>query len=187
MKIINNLLILLIWILNIFSIVFNISFNYEVNILICISLSIIVVLPRLLKKYIKLSEISEFIFLIFIILAGELGSVLKLYEIVYWYDSFTHFLSGILTAYLGFLILKKEKLLNKKNSFNILFIISFVLAIAAFWEIFEFTADNIFCNDAQRVLETGVTDTMKDIICALFGGILFIVAYLYKRPIISKK
>ena len=68
MKIINNLLVLLIWILNIFSIVFNISFNYEVNILICISLSIIVVLPRLLKKYIKLSEISEFIFLIFIIL-----------------------------------------------------------------------------------------------------------------------
>ena len=115
MKIINNLLVLLIWILNIFSIVFNISFNYEVNILICISLSIIVVLPRLLKKYIKLSEISEFIFLIFIILAGEFGSVLKLYEIVYWYDSFTHFLSGTLTAYLGFLILKKEKLLTKKN------------------------------------------------------------------------
>ena len=130
---------------------------------------------------------SLFIFLIFIILAGEFGSVLKLYEIVYWYDSFTHFLSGTLTAYLGFLILKKEKLLTKKNSFNILFIISFVLAIAAFWEIFEFTADNIFGNDAQRVLETGVTDTMKDIICALFGGILFIVAYLYKRPIISKK
>ena len=52
--------------------------------------------------------------------------------------------------------------------------------VAAGWEIFEFTADNLFGGNAQRALETGVRDTMKDIICALLGSILVVIPYIYK-------
>ena len=47
--------------------------------------------------------------------------------------------------------------------------------------------EKLIDNTKKDSSSSTVTDTMKDIICALFGGILFIVAYLYKRPIISKK
>ena len=52
--------------------------------------------------------------------------------------------------------------------------------VASLWEIFEFTTDNLLGGDAQRVVATGVTDTMKDIICALLGSILFSFCYLYE-------
>ncbi len=183
MKIINNILIIIMWIINIISIILNLTINYEVNILICFALSVVIIIPRIFKKTFKISDSLEFVVLSFILLAGELGSVLKLYQNVYWYDSFTHFLSGILTAYIALLILYKTKK-NDKNSFNILFIICAVLGVAALWEIFEFTSDSLLGYDAQRVLETGVVDTMKDIICALLGGLLFICMYLFKT---SKK
>lgn len=47
--------------------------------------------------------------------------------------------------------------------------------------IFEFISDYLLNGDAQRVIETGVTDTMKDMICALLGNILFILIYVYNR------
>ena len=181
MKIMNNLLILLMWIINIISIILNITINYEVNILISIALSIVIILPRLLKNKFQITDTMEFIFLIFVLLAGEFGSILKFYDIIYWYDSFTHFLSGALTGYMGLIILSKTKILDKNKFFSILFIISLILAVAAAWEIFEFTSDSLLGYDAQRVLETGVSDTMKDIICALLGGITFIALYLFKK------
>lgn len=182
MKIMNNLLILIMLLINIISIILNLTINYEVNILVCISLSIIIVIPRILKKKLNINDVTEFIFLSFILLAGELGSVLKFYDLISWYDSFTHFLSGTLTGYIALLIIKETKCY--KNKFmNILFIMSLVLAVAACWEIFEFTADSILGNDAQRVLETGVADTMKDIICALLGGTLFLIGCLYNKKI----
>ena len=181
MKLINNLLILLIWVINIGAIILNLTIGYDVNILVCIALSIIIIIPRIFKKRLGVTDTIEFIYLIFILLAGVLGSVIKLYATVYWYDSFTHFLSGVLTAYLALIILARTKKYDKKNFFNVFFIILFALAVAAFWEIFEFTSDSLLGYDAQKVIETGVTDTMKDIICALLGSILFIITYLYKK------
>lgn len=174
MKKINNLLILIICIIDISAIVLKFTINYNVNIMICIALSILVIIPKLLKQKINFTDTMEFIFLCFVFLAGVVGSVLKLYELVYWYDSFTHLLSGILTAYLGVIILKRIKKYDNKI-FNVMFLICFTLAVAACWEIFEFTSDSLLGLDAQRVIETGVTDTMKDIICALLGSIIFIL------------
>ncbi|MCM1371104.1 MAG: DUF2238 domain-containing protein [Clostridium sp.] len=182
MKIINNIIILLAWLINIISLVLKITTEYEVNILVCIALSIIVILPKFLRKWVRISDLLEFILLIFIFFAGEIGSVLKVYGIIYWYDSFTHFISGILTAFLGLVILNRFKKYDDKELWNVFFIIIFTLSIAATWEIFEFTSDNLLGGDAQRVIETGVADTMKDIICALIGSILFSVGYLFKRP-----
>lgn len=156
--------------------------KYNSNILVCLSLYLIVFIPKILRKASpKINDLIELIFLIFILFAQLLGSILHFYGIIYWYDSFMHYISGILTSFLAILLLVLfNKYDEKDKTFNIIFIISITLMVAGLWEIFEFAADNLLGGDAQRVLATGVTDTMKDIICALLGSILFSLSYLYE-------
>lgn len=158
--------------------------KFDSNILVCISLYIIVFLPIIIRKLfkIKIADSVELVFLIFIFLAQLLGSVMHFYGIIHWYDSFAHFISGALTALLALLLLLVFKKYDEKSlAFNILYMIAITLMVASFWEIFEFTADNLLGGDAQRVLATGVTDTMKDIICALLGCILVSIEYAYEQ------
>lgn len=156
--------------------------KYNSNILVCLSLYLIIFIPKILRKASpKINDLIESIFLIFILFAQLLGSILHFYGIIYWYDSFMHYISGILTSFLAILLLVLFNKYDEKDKiFNIIFIISITLMVAGLWEIFEFTADNLLGGDAQRVLATGVTDTMKDIICALLGSILFSLSYLYE-------
>ena len=46
---------------------------------------------------------------------------------------------------------------------------------------FEFTSDKLFGKDAQNVLTTGVDDTMKDMIVAALGTILYLILYVYEE------
>ena len=45
--------------------------------------------------------------------------------------------------------------------------------IAIGWEIVEFVLDLILHNDPQHVLDTGVNDTMMDMIVCMVGALLF--------------
>ena len=63
---------------------------------------------------------------------------------------------------------------------DIIFIIIFTLAIAGLWEFFEFFSDLILKGDAQRVVTSGVTDTMTDMIAAFISSIIFSCIYHYK-------
>lgn len=182
MKKTNNIFIILMLIINTVCMIFSMFGIYNSNILVCLSLYLIVFLPKILRKFnSKVNDLIELIFLIFIFFAQLLGSILHFYGIIYWYDSFMHYISGILTSFLAILILVIFNKYDKKDKiFNIIFIISIALMIAGLWEIFEFTSDNLLDLDAQRVVATGVTDTMKDIICAFLGSILFSICYLYE-------
>ena len=68
-----------------------------------------------------------------------------------------------------------------KTWFNILFIIAFSALCAFAWETFEFVCNLLVGGDAQRVAETGVTDTMLDMIVAFIGAVLFSIGYYVKR------
>lgn len=182
MKKTNNILIILMIIVNTICMLLSICGKYNSNILVCLSLYLIIFLPRIVRKFSsKVNDLIELIFLLFILFAQLLGSILHFYGIIYWYDSFMHYISGILTSFLAVIILI---LFNKYDDndkvFNVIFILSITLMVASLWEIFEFTTDNLLGGDAQRVVATGVTDTMKDIICALLGSILFSFCYLYE-------
>lgn len=155
-----------------------------------IRLSIIPILfvPQILEKMFSIKINIELItiYTIFIFLSHFLGSIVNLYHQIYWYDSFTHFLSGFVVSFFAFYLLINFKKYNPKSIFfNILFIFSVSLAVAELWEVFEFTSDKLFGKDAQNVLTTGVDDTMKDMIVAGFGSILFCISYLYEE--INKK
>lgn len=181
-EITNKLLIVLAALTNTVCLVLTILGKYDSNILVMLSNYALSILPVILRKFkVNVSDLVELVYLVFVICASLLGSVLHLYGIIYWYDSLVHYISGMLTALLGFILLIDFKKFDKKSyAFNITYIIFVALAVAALWEIFEFSADSILGGDAQKVLETGVMDTMKDIICALLGSILVSVCYLYE-------
>lgn len=184
LKKINLGIIVLTIILNTIFLILTIFGKYDSNILVCLSLYVMVFLPKIIRKLfkIKIANSIEFVFLIFIFLAQLLGSVMHFYGIIHWYDSFAHFISGTLTALLALLLLLLFKKYDSKSlSFNILYMIAITLMVAAFWEVFEFIADNLLGGDAQRVIATGVTDTMKDIICALLGCVLVSIEYAYEQ------
>ena len=188
LKKINVGIIVVSFIINTIFMILTLIGKYSSNILVCLSLYIILFIPVIVNKFFKIniSDSSQFIYLTFIFVAQLLGSIAHFYILIPWFDSFTHFISGVLSPLFALQLLVLFDKYNQDNKlFNILFCIAFTLMIASFWEIFEFSADRIFGRDAQKVLETGVTDTMKDITCALLGALLCLIGYVY--DIISAK
>lgn len=157
------------------------------NILLLIVYIPVILIPKIFnylfrKTKIKIEERLEFAYIIFLIIAFLLGSIMGFYSKIYWYDSFAHLLSGVFTAYVSTVVLTWLNRYNKKDiMFNIIFMILFTLSVAVLWECCEFTIDNILGTDTQKVLNTGVNDTMKDMICALCGSVLFIIYYFFKH------
>ena len=100
------------------------------------SIIITITLPYIIEKLFKtkIDINTKFAYIIFVFMAHFLGATCELYNKIYWFDKFTHTLSGVLTAYAAILLLKHLKKYNKKDRFfNVLFIIAFTLMIASFW------------------------------------------------------
>lgn len=155
-------------------------FNKEITILLFL---IYIIFPFI----IKLKPSYTLIYLTFGFLGILLGFLLHLYKITHWYDSFVHFMWGFISSILAIIVLKKLNMYNDKNIlFNIIFIILFSLASSCLWEVIEYLIDTIFKSDMQRRL-TGVYDTMKDIIVAILGNILFVIWYFYEYKCKSLK
>ena len=133
----------------------------------------------ILKKLgVRTSAIIEIIFLIFLFISSILGSVFHFYEFVDYFDKFAHLLSGIVTAILGIIMLKKWRIKSKHQlSFDIILMNILSLAIASAWEIYEFVASKALNSDLQRVGASGVTDTVHDMIVALIGSLMVSVMY----------
>lgn len=142
----------------------------------------LIMLPFILDKIkvYHMDEVLIFFYYFFLLLAMVMGSILNFYYKIWWFDLFTHFISGILTSIVAFILLQESKLVNKQYKwFGFLFIIVFTTSIAAGWEYFEFFCDKVFHEDAQWVAKTGVDDTMTDMLIATFGGILVSIYYLF--------
>lgn len=150
-------------------------------------LTVLCILPLIMVPYLldkikvyQMDEVLIFFYYFFLLLALVMGSILKFYYKIWWFDLFTHFISGFMTSIIAFILLQKNKLVNKKYKwFGFLFILIFTIAIAACWEYFEFTGDKLFHSDTQWVAETGVDDTMTDMLIATFAGLLSSIYYLY--------
>lgn len=153
------------------------------DILISLSLIVFVLLPDILRKLnVNFSINNETIYLVFLFFAQALGSVLDFYQRIYCYDKIMHFLSGFLTSFIGLYLLVRLKKYDKKSvAFNIIFIIFTALAVAVFWEIFEYSANAVFHGDPQKVALTGVNDTMQDIIVAFLASIMTAISYCYEE------
>ncbi len=187
MKKINNIILALTITIDLIYLITFIINKDLIKILTSLSLMPIILLPYILKNKINLSEEIKFIYILLVIALLLIGSIMNFYNIFKYYDSITHFLTGLFAPFFSLTILRMLNKYNKKDvAFTILFILSMTMLIASVWEIFEFICSNIFNEDIQKVLITGVNDTMKDIILALLGSILFIIWYVFKIKVNDK-
>ncbi len=115
-------------------------------------------------------QISAYLFCLF---ASSLGSVLGLYGTLYFYDKIVHYISGIVLSYLGFNLgertLYKRQIKDNGVFLKNLFAFFFSCSCAAFWEIYEFSVDNIFGMQSQG----DNSNTMGDIIAGVLGALTF--------------
>ena len=88
---------------------YNILFDIKLMLIAIILLSILILIITgyNLRKIFKIniSYKLEFIYIVFIFFAQFLGLILDLYNIVWWFDLFVHFLYGILCSILSLLLL----------------------------------------------------------------------------------
>ena len=145
---------------------------------IILSISALYIVQKLFK--ININEKINFIYIVFIFMAHFLGVIVDLYTKVYWFDKFVHFTSGTISSLCAIYLLARNKC-NKHILLNILFILSFSMLIASVWEVFEYLSSYYFNVDPQKVIITGVTDTMGDIIVALLGSILVCICYWFEH------
>jgi len=134
---------------------------------------LLALIPMAAEKKFHITLPVEINFLATFILYLHLGGGVRgWYELFPWYDKVTHFLSSAAVAAIGFMIVviidQYVKDIKINRQFITFFVIIFTMTVGAFWEIGEFTADQIFGSHWQA----GLTDTMYDLICDLIGGII---------------
>ncbi|MEK3916021.1 hypothetical protein [Paenibacillus sp. FSL H7-0331] len=114
----------------------------------------------------------RFSILFFIFLTMLLANEFGFYGIIPNLDKIEHLLSGVILHFIGMLIYWKLTAAegNQRNvsSTAIWFGFFFSVAMAGFWEMYEFTTDYLFGLQSQR---GSLTDTMGDIICGTIGAV----------------
>lgn len=105
-----------------------------------------------------------------------LGSAMDFYQRFFWWDLLMHGLFGFTASLAAYYVLSFSTL---KPISKIILAFAVTMALAALWEVFEFTSDQITGGDAQRVEQcikegkSPVSDTMEDIMIAGGGFIIF--------------
>lgn len=130
----------------------------------------------------KLGNPVKSMVLVFGIIAFQLGVLLRYYDSIALYDIIMHLLSGVVFTLVGFMLYGKFNRLPHKRSENGLlqtvFALSFSMLIAVLWEAAEFAVFLLIGHDAQHHYDTGVFDTMEDLISCLAGSIIVATDYL---------
>ena len=113
-----------------------------------------------IKKKLEFPYKLQLLIYIFIIGTEVLGEIHNLYNKVWYYDDIMHTLSSFIVAALSIYILNK---ITKDNNKKLVVVFSLLLsmAVAAIWEITEFTIDNVFNKDMQKdTVINNITSTL---------------------------
>jgi hypothetical protein len=119
----------------------------------------------------------QFISAVFVFLSLFLGSGVDLYYKYWWWDVVLHTGSGFLLGVVGFLavfVLNQTDRIPQgmKPFFLCFFAVAFAVLLGVVWEIFEFVVDRISPETNMQSNETGVVDTMHDLIVDTLGAVL---------------
>jgi len=147
---------------------------------------ILTFIPAIVRRNYKVYLPVEFDFITvtFIFLAIFLGEIHGYYTTFWWWDVVLHTGSGFLLGLAGFVlvyILNREKQISvkMKAGFIAFFALCFALAVGAFWEIIEFTVDQLFGLYAQK---GSLVDTMWDLVVDLLGALIIsLIGYFYLK------
>ena len=145
-------------------------------------LLIVLFIPIIFKKRLQVDIPAEFHLtaVLFTFAALYLGEVQHFYQRVWWWDIALHGSAGLLMGIFGFLLIY---ILNESIRIDIhltpgfisFFAFTFAVSIGTVWEIFEFSADQIFQLNMQKPMmgdPSGLTDTMWDMIVNAIGALM---------------
>lgn len=135
-----------------------------------------------IKKYNTL----YFLILAFIFCSMYVGNILNIYKFVYFYDKVLHFISGSIISIIAVRIFMNYNNIYDEKIFTFIFIVSFSIACAGIWEIYEYITDALFNFNSQNA---SLNDTMQDIICGTLGSLICFlpkVSFFNKDNIIIK-
>ena len=180
-KLLNKILLIIMNIGTIIVATLEFTNNNYARVMTFVAIFPLLLIPFIISKTrLKLSDKEIFLYYVFILLADFIGCVCNLYNTVSWYDIFVHFLSGMFTFVLATIIYRL--ITNDKNIIlKILFCLGVVAIIAIMWEVFEFSIDSLAHTNLQHNQDSGVIDTMQDMIVAILGGILSSIYILLKK------
>ena len=130
------------------------------------------------KNFLILDNSLYIVGSLFILFCLVFGSSFRLYDSIKHYDDFLHFWSGFITVKIGFNIIKTIEISNFNSKLLVIILLFFfAMGFASICEIVEYSLDTIFKMNTQQ---GGLTDTMNDMIDALFGSIIMIIYYIKK-------
>lgn len=144
-------------------------------------------IPFLISKIFKfeINTLVAFFYEFFLVLAILIGSVWSVYNMGICFDKIVHTVSGIIFAlffYNVFVVFNKD---YSKLFWIFVFVFSFAMMTGGVWEIFEFTSDSIFGENAQRWAEFEgrmvLMDTMTDLVCDFVGSIVGAIIALFLK------
>lgn len=116
----------------------------------------------------------------FDVFAPGLGTIVNLYRTIDSYDRIIHFLSGILLAEAGRMIIEhlfEKNGLKHVTSIIILFAALFSCMGAGLWEIYEFTGDQLLSTKMQG----NNLNTMGDVVGGFLGAVVYVGIYLSQK------
>lgn len=118
----------------------------------------------------------DFWVVLFSLVGYTCGSVLEFYLMIPNFDKVVHTLSGVLVSMLAYALFRAVKpghaVEKKDRALAMLFVFFASMAVAGMWEICEYFVNLITRRDVQRVLATGVGDTMQDMIVCMIGTLI---------------
>jgi hypothetical protein len=137
------------------------------------------VVPAFVMRQHRVHVPAEFQFLAtaFAFLTLFLGSVRDFYYRFWWWDMVLHLGSGFLLGVVGWIalfVLNNTDRLPRgiRPAFQCVFAVSFAVTLGVLWEIFEYAVDSLWPHVNMMSLETGVADTMNDLIVNLVGALV---------------
>lgn len=108
------------------------------------------------------------------------GSSLYFYNLIPYWDKYTHCFSGVLGVVIAYLLYSKLQENKEDNKIlKYIFINAVNISIAAIWELYEYATLVLFDYDAINHYTTGVHDSMTDIVVCLLGG-MFACYFIYR-------
>ena len=146
------------------------------NIVICVACIVLTVALQIVNRKFKnfLDDQLYIVMIAFVLISSLLGSCYGFYGIDH-YDDFLHIWSGFIACSFAYSLLaffnNKEQITNMNKIFIIIYLLTFSVAVAGFWEIMEFSMDNILGTNTQV---GGLTDTIMDMIDGLIGAVIMI-------------
>jgi hypothetical protein len=132
----------------------------------------------LLRKYrVYIPPEFQLIAAVFVYFSLYLGSARDFYYRFWWWDIVLHTGSGFLLGIVGwitmFLLNQTERIpRGMRPEFLCFFAVTFAVFLGVIWEIFEFAVDEFAPAINMQSRETGVADTMYDLIVDTIGAVI---------------